>query len=193
MKNTTLIFTVLILLGFASCKKYQEDVLPSTYTPQGRLKSNGVWIIERMVNLSDNSEISVINPKSHYYQFEKNTYAINGNKFSFSTDLNQYSDFLKPILQPLMTNPNQEIILGNSPQEALTQSNYALSSDKTVLTLKNCFSFGNFASPESYFNFNVTQSIDMDFKIIRLEFSKMVIEYDNLLRIELKKIPVPIE
>lgn len=192
MKKLYIAALIVLSFLFTNCKKYDEDGNFSTFTPKGRLTSNGTWILEKMQNLNTgNSFIPAINVNTlqdAYFKFENNQYEYHGNIFSYDNYLCQYTNFLKPIFQGVMTNTSDSIILGNGSETLLTPSDFIFSDDKSKITMKNFLSFGQYTFPQYSQSFYINQSIDLEFVIIKLEYAKMVLEYDNILRLEFKKI-----
>lgn len=177
-----------ILLLFLSCKKYKEDKFFSTYTPEGRLKEKGAWVIEKMKNLNTGETYEPVNFKSHFIIFEDQKYKVLGNEFTSNTSLTQYTQILRPIILPYMTNQTDSIIISNSEDFNIKVNDYNLEEKKSKLIMTNFLSFGKYTFPDSWGGFNINQSIDMTFVIKRLQMAKMVLEYEGLLRIELKKV-----
>jgi hypothetical protein len=189
MRSLQLFFLFITSALTFACKKYDEDRFFSTYTPEGRLTKKGQWIIEKMTNINTGETIFPLYNKSHCFLFNRNRYTITGNSF-YDTDLTQYTKILAPILQELMINPSDSVILGNSDDININENPYELTNKKETLKLTSFFSFGSYQYPESWSGFEIHQSVDMEFQIKKMSFSKMILEYNEVLRIEFKKVEV---
>jgi hypothetical protein len=186
MKN---IFTILVLsLLLISCKKYQEDSFYSTYTATSRLTELGGWQITEVSDL----QYGQINqtPSSFNLNFDGKRFSTNGkcginNSNVFLNNLAEYWSELKPAFSDLMDNPSDIIIISNGEVSLPYFGGFEFKNSKKNLVITNFISFCYLIGSDAY----LRQSIDVEFKIEKLELGEMWLNYQDKLRLKFKKIP----
>jgi hypothetical protein len=173
---------VFLCFTILSCKKYDEDKYFSTYTVKGRLANKGVWRLIEVEDLSLQAKVSLLQADNFYleFDFDKSTcYLKKNTSVGFEDIAMQLTQFLKPALVDKMIEPSDSIVIQGK--------SFELSSDKNRLLLKNYIDFGYFMYPQMTYGFTVRNSVDIDFKIDRLEFGYMNLSYENRLVFKFKK------
>jgi hypothetical protein len=158
-----------------SCKKYEEDKFISTYTVKSRLVKNGVWNITEIEDLETGKKLSPDFHVSDYIQFKSDgNYKVNGYGYD-----QVFSDILKPVFISQLQNENDYIYIGYN------YTNYKFENNKENLNLCGFISFGT----KSIYNvFDIYKTINLNCKILRLQYINMTLLYNDRLVIRLKKV-----
>jgi hypothetical protein len=179
MKNIW--FFTFIACSIFSCKKYEEDKFYSTYSVKNRFIKKGVWYIYEVEDLLLNKKFSPDNiERALSFDFDKSTFSLTGNGLSFDDKLTQYTQILKPSLLDKMLNQSDSIVISDG-------NIFELSSDKNILLLRSFVGFGSYLYPQYIQSFTVNNSIDIEFKIKKLELGYMTLSYNDRLLFRLKK------
>lgn len=179
-KIETIVFLAILFFSVTSCKKYDEDRFYSTYTVKGRLVNKGNWRIIEVEDLLLNKKFTALDDRSISFDFDKSTCSVIGNGYSFDNNLTQFTQILKPALIDKMQDQNDSIILDGGSFEFTNQKNNLL--------IRNFISFGSYLYPQYVQSFSILNSLDIDFKIKKLEFGYMTLVYNDRIVFRFKKI-----
>ncbi len=163
-----------------SCKKYEEDKKISTYTAMGRLCKQGNWKITEILDLSSGQTNVIDSGIVISYDYSKYSFYSKTGNITIDSRL-LYSNMLKPTFLNIMSEPSDLILLGSVNDE----NPFEFTSDKNKLSMTEFISFGYIQNN----TFMVRQSIDIEFDIERLELGNLQLNYQNKLKIILKKVP----
>jgi hypothetical protein len=173
-----------------SCKKYDENKSYSSYTAMGRLCKKGNWQIEEVTNLSSgqtDKNISLFdfsfNSDIFNWPVDTPTYILSNKKENVSVSLClQYSNVLKPVLIELMEVQTDLILIGSATYDSKT---FNFTNNKNKLNMTEFISFGYMQNN----TFKIRKSIDVEFDIERLELGHLQLNYQDKLKIIMKKVP----